>query len=83
MDPADPQTSMLIPVVPGRCILLGSKSGLFLLCKLILRSLTECLDTVDSTRHPPDFRRDLATADQTDHDAGADNKGQNESVLAV
>jgi hypothetical protein len=55
MGPADPQNSMLTPVVAGRCILLGSNSGLFLLCKLILRPLTKRLDAVGSTRHPSDL----------------------------
>lgn len=83
MGPADPQNSMLIPVVAGRCILLGGNSGLFLLCKLILRPLTERLDAVNSTRHPSDLRRDLPATDQTDDDTGTDDEGQDESVLAV
>jgi hypothetical protein len=55
MGPADPQNSVLIPVVAGRSILLGSNSGLFLVFQLILRPLTERLDAVGSTRHPSDL----------------------------
>lgn len=83
MDPADPQNSMLTPVVAGRCILLGSNSRLFILCELILRSLAQLLDAVNGTWHSSDLRRDLATPDQTDYDTGADDKGQNKAVLAV
>lgn len=83
MDPADLQNSMLIPVVAGRCILLGSNSGLFLFRQLVLRSLTQRLDAVGSTRHPPNLRRDFTTTDQTDYNTGADDESQDESVLAV
>ena len=83
MDPADPQTSMLTPVVAGRCILLGSNSGLFLLRKLLLRALAKRLYSVDCTRHLPYLRIYLTTTDETDNDTGADNECQNESVFAV
>src|SRR5690242_2566533 len=83
MDPADPQNSMLTPVIAGRCILLGSNSGLLFLSKLVLSSITECLHAVDRAWHPSHIRSDLSATDQTDHDTGADDESKDESVFAV
>lgn len=83
MDPADPQNSVLIPVVAGRCILLGSDSSLFVPSKLVLSSFTKRLYAVDSAWHSSNLRRDLTTANQAEYDTGADNECQDESVLAV
>lgn len=83
MGPAEPENSMLIPVVAGRRILLGSDSGLLLLSELLFCSVAKRLHAIDRARHPPNLRCDLSTTNETDHDAGADNEGKNESVLAV
>ena len=83
MGSADPQESVLIPVVAGRCILLGSDSGLFLFSQPLLRALTQRLHPFNCTRRPPYFRADLPTTNETNDNTGTDDECQNESVFAV
>jgi hypothetical protein len=74
MDPADLHNLVLAPVVAGRRILLGRNSCLLFFSKLLLRSLTKRLYSVDSTRHSPNLSRNLTASDQTDYDTGTDDE---------